>query len=321
MTTQTDGVKMQNGRVMPVLQAAPASFEVYPKVLRSMENKSTLFYHVHIPKTGGTTVANLLLADICAPFEDNITPLNWKSLCNTTCEMGLTDNEFTCQGSAAGSQDASSREWVEHNAYALNRQRAETLMSTSGAQSIVYVTTLRRGSQRLLSQWAFEVELKLWIPEDGIEPFSNESLRLYLTNGTNLGGGWIGKWSASIRNNLQVAQLASVYYDLMAEDNVTREHLELAKQTLMTGQWVIGFTDCMDTLQDKLLQHSRSLHGSAKAKAVPPREHWRSTPSDIKLDSMTEQMLDDHCALDNELSLWAWRLAEQRQDPRFTEIC
>lgn len=34
---------------------------------------STLFYHIHIPRTGGITVANLLVGDICTPFEDNIT--------------------------------------------------------------------------------------------------------------------------------------------------------------------------------------------------------------------------------------------------------
>jgi len=271
---------------------------------------------VHLPRTGGTVVANLLVSNICNPFEENIALLGWKDACSKTCEMGFTDNEFTC---------FPRRIDFEHNAYALNMQRAEALKLEIGAQNIVYVTTLRRGSDRLVSQWLHEVKLSSWIPPPGVEPISNESLQLFITGGAHTGLGWMARKSPSLRNNLQVGQLASVYTDLESTATVTRAELEVAKQVLMQGEWVIGFTDCLDQLQSKLLLYAESVHGSGlKQKAVPVKEacqKMNGAERTIALDQETSEMLDSHCSLDNELHDWAWDLAAKGTDSRFAGTC
>ena len=42
---------------------------------------------------------------------------------------------------------------------------------------------------------------------------------------------------------------------------VTEEHLNTAKQVLLTGEWLIGSTHCMSRLHDGLTEAGEALHG------------------------------------------------------------
>jgi hypothetical protein len=286
-------------KLMPMLAS--------PKVLRSMYDNTTLFYHVHVPKTGGTTVANLLVSDICAPGADSMQLFTWADHCGKTCEMGLTDNELSCYNEH--------RLDYEHTKFNLSFQRAERLRVNSGAQKVVFVTSLRPGSFRLISQWAFETRFGLFVPPARVAAYSNESLKLYI-NGTGNGSGWIAKGNYLARNNLQVASLASVPWD--EPTPVTREHLEKAKQVLMTGEWLIGFSKCMAKFHEKLIGYATWLHGGAKPKSLPAHvpEH---APIAFSPEVFAE--VDAAAALDNELFSWAWSMAESSGDQRWAGTC
>jgi len=276
---------------------------------------TTLFYHFHIPKTGGTTVANLIMADICSPFSANFSSVDWNFLCSQPCEMGLTDNMLSCYPE---------RYDFEHGAYNAGHNRSQSLLSSTGANRIVYVTSLRRGSDRLLSQWAHEVLAGAWSPPIDVEKISNKSLQLYISGVEHEGDGWIQNCCPQQRNNLQVAELASMPCTCSAETDtqvMTRAHLEEAKQALLSDEWLIGFTDCMPKLHEALTRDGEALHGFPhynRGAIVPVTES--RTPL-ITLDEETKYLLDSFASWDNELYEWAWTLAEQNMDPRFVGVC
>lgn len=287
-----------------------ASWMAYPKVLRSTADRTTLFYHVHIPKTGGTAVAHLLASDICAPFDNLLTLSGWKSACNVTCELGLTDNEFACNDLK--------RNAVEHNAFNVNVKRAEDLKARFGAKKVVYVTTLRRGSDRVVSQWKAEVDsYGSFVPPEGVDKFSMKSLQHYIQGLPHQGKGWVADNDPTLRNNLQVGMLSSrLRWDVKLP--VRQMDLDVAKKALMTGDWIIGFSDCMPQLQEKILEHTAIIHGGYTRKDVP---FDNKATSDIVIDEETQKMLDEHSHLDNELYAWAWNLAANKSDTRFTNTC
>lgn len=235
--------------------------------------------------------------------------------------MGLTDNIFS---------GFPRRVEFEHNTFAVNAKRAETLKVLTGAQNLVFVTTLRRGSDRVLSQWSLEIAAGKWAPPSGIANLSNESLQLYITGAGFTSRQWIrnnSTGSLSQRNNLQVAQLASIGpewrggrhpYVGLDDRIITREHVEVAKHVLMTGDWLIGFTQCMKEVHDRLT----SYEGPSVHKEYPQSSaniYTSARSSDIVLSPETSAMLDAHCSLDNELFVWAWAMA--RTDSRFAGIC
>lgn len=286
-----------------------------PKVLRSMYDRTTLFYHVHIPRTGGTTTANLLMADICTPESDNIEFAGWAEACGQTCEMGLTDNELSCYDGG--------RSMLEHSQFETSFERAEQLRLDSGAEKVVFVTTLRLGSARVISHWAKEVAMHTFSLGKGKgdqSEFSSESLRAFI-NGTTQATqyDWVASGNYMARNNLQVATLSSVDWDTPTP--VTREHLEEAKQTLLTGHWIIGFTGCLDELHQKLMEYATKLHEVVKPKVMPHMEsgHYHDFLPEISPEVMKE--VNDAAALDNELSLWAWDLAKSGKYERFASTC
>jgi len=282
------------------------------KSCSEIRDTTTLFYHVHIPKTGGTTVANLLLADICDPFADHVTPATWTDQCNRTCDMGLSDNEFSC---------FPGRFEEEHNALAVDMERAEGLKATLGAQKIIYVTTLRSGSDRVISQWNHEVTFDVWLPPAGIPKFSNESLQLYITAGphTTIEGRQAG---FSQSNNLQVAQLTSKKSRGTQDDPVTRADLKQAKKMLMAEDWIIGFTQCMDKVQEKVREHAIALHGSCEPKVIPHEDHRVLLESKVwTFNRETLDLLARQSSLDNKLFAWAWNLAKAQANPRFAATC
>jgi hypothetical protein len=267
---------------------------------------------VHIPKTGGTAVAHLLASDICAPF-DSLLPLSgWQSACNVTCELGLTDNQFSCNDLKQGERNG-----AEHNAFIVNLKRAEDLKARFGAKKVVYVTSLRRGSDRVVSQWKAELGYGSFVPPEGVDKFSMKSLQHFITGRAHKGVGWVADSNPTLRNNMQVGMLSSrLRWDVALP--VRRNDLETAKQVLLTGDWIIGFSECMPELQAKLLEHTLAIHGGYKSKDVPTDNTARSH---VEIDKETRHMLDKHSALDNELYDWAWNLAANGSDARFTATC
>jgi len=293
-------------------------------------DSTTLFYHIHIPKTGGTTVANLLLADICDPFnpftaedypgkeETNVGEGQQLDASLThPCKMGLTDNMLSCYPD---------RHMFEHRDFAANLERSQGLMTSLEATRIVYVTSLRRGSDRLISQWAHEVVAGLFVPPSNIAPWSNESLQVYVNGGPHSGKGWIQASLPDQRNNLQVAELASMKAPSYLNDTadfdqlVTEEHLDAAKQVLLSGEWLIGSTHCMSKLHDALTEAAEALHGFShpnRGASVPVTEN--KTPP-ITLDEETQSLVDSAASFDNELYAWAWDESE-KQTAGFVGAC
>mmetsp|Transcript_45557 Transcript_45557/g.79217 ORF Transcript_45557/g.79217 Transcript_45557/m.79217 type:complete len:376 (-) Transcript_45557:125-1252(-) len=278
---------------------------VAPKVLRSLYDKRTLFYHVHVPRTAGTFVANLLVADICAPESEVIGKEGWNDKCGKTCEMGLSDNMLSCSDN--------NRPDFEHSIFETNFLRAEKLREDSGAEQVVFVTTLRAGSARLISQWAKEVSMQTFVhppevkqPGGELERYSSDSLRSFV-NGTNLGPGWIAGGNYLARNNLQVATLASV--PLFAVTPVTRDHLEHAKSVLTKGNWIIGFTNCIGKLHEKLMQRASVLHPNVKPKLLPENQasDYQTSVRGLSQDVLKE--VEAASALDTELFKWAQETA------------
>jgi len=307
---------LQSKSVRKSQVAANSSLRVaYPKVLRSMYDKSTLFYHVHMPKTGGSTVARLLASDVCAPFKDlldvDLAHLHKTPFCGVECELGFTDNEFACADP--------NRNQAEHWTFVFNQRRAEDLKAKSGAKKIVYVTTLRLGSDRVVSQWKAELGYGSFIPPVGVGKFSMKSLQHYILGRSydgkhNLGKGWL-TGTPSLRSNYQVGMLGS---RLGLGIAVRPRDLEVAKKVLLTGDWVIGFTPCIDALQERLLEYMAQVHGGYKHKAAPLDNEAKQQ---ITIDQETQDMLDRHAHLDNALFDWAWSLAKNGTDSRFSRTC
>jgi hypothetical protein len=105
--------------------------------------------------------------------------------------------------------------------------------------------------------------------------------------------------------------------------------LEAAKQVLLEapavlgGNWLIGFTQCLNTVHLKLLDYAESFHGSVPQKVMPLEFGHEADVKhqDLVLNDETIDLLDKQCALDNELFEWAWKLAEANADPRFAGTC
>lgn len=281
-------------------------------------NTSTFFYHYHIPRTGGTTVANLLLAHVCKPFQPQLPALGWDAKCTQVCDMGLLENEFVC-----------TEQRREHEILGPEVTRVVALAIASGAQSTVFVTTLRRGSQRFISEWLKNVRLNDFIPPAGIAPISNESLQSYIQ---------LSPYGPNVGPNLQVTYLTSLPPLEWYTHVMTHEDVSHAQQALLTGRWVIGFSDCMEQMNAKLAEVSGSLHGYTSL--LYPKTVPRISQSDpekmyyteglvasasevdlINLDPNTKAVLDSYAAFDNELYDWAWEMASAGADDRFTGVC
>jgi hypothetical protein len=287
-------------------------------------NTSKLYYHFHVPRTGGTTVANLLVADICQPFIEEFEFKGWESFCTLPCEWGLVDNELSCY------PDAVPERWkILHSLFSSHQARAEDVLLRSGATSLVYVTTLRKGSDRLVSQWLKEAHHGSWQPPPDVPKLSNESLQLFLkTPGNqNAGGGWIAADSTAVRNNIHVSMLASLD-QLDPNAVVTEDHLELAKQVLTTGEWVIGFTDCVEQLHEKLeriamLAHGRSVSHKELTSVHPEGgQEGKFFPDERSFNQETVDLLNAAAYFDNQLYEWAWGEADAKEpDGRWAGTC
>jgi len=278
---------------------------------------SQLFYQFHLPKTGGTTIANLLYADICTPYKPEMEILTYHDACSKPCPHGHTDNEFSC------SLDGGRMNFI-HAEFRTQVARAEYVKNEVGASEIVFVTALRRGSDRLVSEWAMELHSKTWQPPSGVELWSNESLRAYLQD-DNGQDHWLKDKHASYRSNKQVKMLASVQENNPTRD-VDEDDLELAKTVLTEGRWVIGFTDCLNKLHEKLEDIAARMYPPGTLhKQMPDKSHLPfSSTGDfnlMSLDSETLALLYNKTALDNALYEWAKTQAIKGHDSRWTAPC
>jgi len=251
-----------------------------------------LYYHVHLPKCGGTTLSNIIVDSLCGNNGDAVQGSGWEQHCTVKCEHAMVDTEATCLD-----------QWrIEHAKFNLISERIDELKKYYPIREVVYITTLRPGSKRMISQWAHEINsLKTWAPPPDVPSMSNESLLLYLE-----GKNWTNKWewveanSVSQRNNFQVASLAAV----PGEMEVTAEHLEQAKENLRTGKWIIGFTDCLPELHHKLWTLSASP-GSTFSSKLPTLAH--ETPEALSFNSEVMDALRMQSRFDDELYEWAWQ--------------
>jgi len=256
--------------------------------------EGVLYYHVHIPKTGGTTLSNIIVSSLCGNDNDAVQTSQWKQHCSVQCAHAMVDTEASCMD-----------EWrsqIEHGKFNHISDRVDVLKKQYPIREVVYITTLRPGAKRMISQWAHEVNsLKTWSPPPDVPPMSNESLLLYLA-----GQNWTNNWpgveedSVSQRNNFQVASLAAVPGDM----EVTAEHLEQAKDKLRTGKWIIGFTECLPQLHHKLWTLTASS-GSAYNSTLPELAH--ESPRYLSFSNQVMDELRTRSRFDNELYEWAWQ--------------
>lgn len=220
--------------------------------------------------------------------------------------MGNVDNELSCLPGLP-------RDLVLHDDWLVHRKRAQDVRNRSGAAEVVYVTSLRRGSDRILSQWAHELDAKRWQPPQGVEPLSSESLRAYLLNDRWLHDSFSEVHDkASWRNNKQVSLLASVETDSVNHNNSMREveepDLELAKTVLRSGNWVVGFTDCLHKLHIELEEIATGIHGTGTAHKQWANEEGAVRQADVlkaSLDKETLEILNNAAVWDNALYDWA----------------
>merc|ERR1719440_1542051 len=189
----------------------------------------------------------LMLAHLCMPFESQPEFLGWNRRCSRECKLANVDAQFTC---------FSGRK--EHGLFPEVKQRAENLSKSVGAKEIFYVTTLRRGSDRLLSEFLYNVNSGGWSADEGfceedyescshrnITEISNETLQVYLDEISTF---WPG-------GNLQIAFLLSEgrsdLINRFGKSPMTEEHLRSTQRVLTKGNWMIGFADCMAGMSKK----------------------------------------------------------------------
>lgn len=274
--------------------------------------KTTFFYHIHVPKTGGTSIGNLLTAYACTPWATDYQVKFWDNRCTQPCLYGLADTFISCY--------SPDRPWREHSLLRDSLWYGEAFKKQSGAQNLVYVTTLRRCQDRVISHWKFEIKMDTWLPPDGVETMSDQSLKLYITGGASKKCSYLCD-NPSQRVARQVAHMASVD----ASHVINWHDVEVAKQALMTGSWLIGFTECMDEFHRKLQLWSHKLHGGFHKKLVPHVSFTAfqevSEAADMQLSKETADLLHRQCALDNALYDWAWNAAQTNEDGRFSNTC
>jgi hypothetical protein len=230
----------------------------------------------------------------------------------------------------------------EHEKLVESIIRAEAVMAATGASQFVFITTLRRGSDRLVSEWLYNMNFGGWWPMTTIDKVSNESLLEYLNHISDSSADGVGKWPGA---NLQVAYLAlsSVATGGLRGLEVNEEQLELAKTALTNGQWLVGFSSCMDQLNEKLYETSTQIHGVAGVPRFVPHvstglfagelynvsqgeQGEQSSPGATKSKSVVispelQTLVDEASKYDNALFDWAWQQAQHGVDPRFTKTC
>jgi len=278
-----------------------------------------IWMHLHIPKTGGTTLSNMLICDFCNEKQCESLELGWGSHCSRPCAAAFIDTEMHCMKLMRSSTAIDMRR--EHASFTTQRERAEALARTFHATGVVYLTLLRGGADRTISHWAHEMSM---MPENIVvngtlvNRYAEESLRWYVSNSWQNRSRW-----ANFRNNMQVAMLASVPDSTL----VTRDHLEKAKSVLLKEErrWLVGFTYCIaryrrhlrelregnvsdleinaSFLQQDIVRHDVYDEVLRDQQEFPKLEH--RTPAGLVLSNEVVEWVERENSLDTELYHWA----------------
>lgn len=250
----------------------------------SMNRSNTLFFHFHIPKTAGTTVSNMIVGNICG---EEMRDEGWDKKCSRSCERAFVDTELSCLDP--------DRWESEHRSFLTAKESASKLRDAHEIQNVVYVTTLRSGPERLISQWAMETTYGWWAPPSDVPAMSNESLLLYISGGFHGGNGSFFSTASPYptRNNLQVAELASVPlgYPVLPQD------LETAKTVFLSNDWLVGFSACLPKFQARLAEIGQIAPMAYANEAAPGK--------DLVLRRDIVELIQQQSKFDDQLLEWA----------------
>ena len=279
---------------------------------KAWPNTSAYYYHIHIPKCGGTTVSNMMVSAFCTTGTEPLPTgtLEWQENCHLAeCEARPISTEVSC---------ASERS-VEHEFIDEAELHAMKFIDTAFAGKIekprvIFVTTLRSGAGRSISAWAFCSKLK-WTDvgfcgnfKPGGEEMSNTSLLDWATrydtipcmakfDPRNLAALTVPCYFRA--NNAQVAQIASVHtHDV----EINSTHVEKAKAIIERDDWVVGISECLPAFFKKLGALAGVEITDAHARAIPELAHKDYS------DDFNEEVLDvvrKANAADEELYQWA----------------
>jgi hypothetical protein len=278
-------------------------------VVAQKHGSKMLLEHVHLPKSAGTTVSNMLAAVTCKRTTE-IDSLEFDHRCSYSCSNAnvVLDTELACLNEDGGRVEH--RLFDDQKAHAVNLKKIHHQIGT-----IVYTTTLREGTDRAISNWAHCMnEIKFHGPEQsqnrrnlcGIEysaltsTLSDETLRHWIRTYAHGDGGAHDQGYLWFRaSNMQVGMLASV----PKGEPVTREHLEEAKTLLSSGQWLVGVYDCLPAYFKHIAKLVRLDLDSSHTPYSPPDTMHRTAEIMLSNDVLAE--VREANSLDNELYEWA----------------
>ena len=382
-------------------------------VIREEPRARILWEHVHMPKTGGTSVADALSRLLCGPTRRPLLDGNtWDARGSRGCVDAILDTEFSWPAMTGYRQLPSYLEnRDEHCALSRTRSRANvllfemelaltqrrkwpknwmasdasvwgTLQNVGGAPRpvnsrrvlpspapsptrrphhshradgtpprlapnavpslrIMYVTTLRSGTDRAISHWAHCMEEmgggsgqpnggrctlgNIALPALGaVSRWSDESLVLFLRLGASKG--------QLLRvNNLQVATLASTMTPIKRLDGTA---LAAAKRALGSSNspgesWIIGFTECLRPFYRRIAQSAgiwsdESIptdvheHELAQLKQIRLEARYNRHVGSVNSSGSGWQLATRLNDLDNEFHAWA-RSEAQHGRPHFVD--
>jgi len=174
----------------PALKTHPPTLIVRPTLHESVPRSSLLLFHVHIPKTAGTTLSNYLVAAFCDEadsasthgthhVEKAVGDRGWGYHCKARCasaETAFARMNTVLESSGAGQSTAQAESLLldtelaclemppsfptklqkrtEHALLDAELERASELSRVYRVQQVHFVVVLRLGSARLISHWS-----------------------------------------------------------------------------------------------------------------------------------------------------------------------
>ena len=270
----------------------------------------TLFEHVHLPKTGGTTVSNVLVSVFCANTTKITNVGGWSSRCSVDCERSdyVIDTEFAC---APTPYDR-----VEHALF--DKQRSRTVKRAKylniAPSETVYVTTIRSAAARSISHWSHciselshngRTQCGFEKQDDNMTTtLTNETLSHFM-NTYKHGGTWV-PWFRTY--NMQVGMLASVKNGVP----VTSDDLEIAKQRLSEGRWLAYTFGCLPRLYKHFAKKAGLSFDKNQTYEMTSSAHHTNATLSMYLSSDALQDVEEGNKLDDQLYRWVLEREENK---------